>query len=137
MPDINFSGVVIKSQSSVVYSLSCSTDVIFWWCTVEILVNGVTVQDLRYLDDFCYNRNGICYPDLCVCSRSCNEFTWNFTASQDMENKKFECDARIEENQRFFKANVSMYLTGNGNALLYHCQFNEIKVRFHHGVKVL
>ncbi|XP_076087713.1 uncharacterized protein LOC143058136 [Mytilus galloprovincialis] len=113
LPDISFSGVVLKSQSSVVYRFSCATDVIFWGCTVEFLVNGITIQDLRYVDDLCYNKNGICYPELCSCSRNCNEFTWNFTATKDMDNNTFECDTRIEENQRFFKANISMYLTGN------------------------
>lgn len=136
MPDISFTAVELSTQSQPVYHFVCTTDLQFYGCTVEFLLNGRTSDDMRFADNTCYNKDGQCSPHACSCSGTCKQFEWNLTSISNLDYITFGCFARIEEDQLVFKANISL-MQNLGGRFMFIIYIHFTKLHQNYSVSIL
>lgn len=113
-PDLEYKGEQLTINESTVLQFNCSTMNAFLGCTVEFLRNRKTYDDIRFINNTCHHKDGICQPYRCHCSKDCTTISWNFTAMSNHVNSTFGCGARIQDNGNIYKANSSLQWTGSG-----------------------
>ncbi|XP_076088783.1 uncharacterized protein LOC143059178 isoform X1 [Mytilus galloprovincialis] len=112
-PDLEYKGEQLTINESTVLQFYCSTMNAFLGCTVEFLRNRKTYDDIRFINNTCHHKDGICQPYRCHCSKDCTTISWNFTAMSNHVNSTFGCGARIQDNGNIYKANSSLQWTGS------------------------
>lgn len=113
-PNIMLKGRQLTADMSFVYLLECSTLNTFHGCSVEMLLNNVTKETIRYSNYTCYNGKGICSPLQCTCSNECNKFSWNYTVTEELKHQIFKCDSRIQDKNYFYKVFASGFFKEGG-----------------------
>ncbi|VDI82591.1 Hypothetical predicted protein [Mytilus galloprovincialis] len=103
---------MLKENETVLH-FNCSTKTMFLGCTVEVLVNSRTYDDIKSFNNTCHHKDGMCQPDRCACSVECNEFAWNTTVQSDSINNTFGCGSRLYENGNTYKAKTSLKWNGD------------------------
>lgn len=116
-PDINLEGKILRDKNSKVLQLICSTNIAVQLCTVELLIDERTHDNIRYYDNNCYHKMWICSPEVCKCSEDCMSFILNVTVTEDMMNHSYSCASRIEKDGVTYLANISVKHDGNGGKL--------------------
>lgn len=113
-PDITLKGTKITNESINIYQFICETNVRFWGCNIELFgTMGINVK-LRLSEKTCYNRYNTCEPEICSCSDGCNEFKWNLTTHDQLDNTSIECEGRLQKNDLYFKANAHIMVNRHG-----------------------
>lgn len=107
-PDIQLTGKSFANDHLTVYQFICSTNIPVWQCSVEFLIERKTDDDIRYNDNTCFHKNGVCSPNVCACSDSCKSFTWNVSVLEDMKNHSYSCGTRIVKGEVMFLANMTV-----------------------------
>lgn len=116
---VQFEGTQMLNDNETVLTFNCSTTTVFLGCTVEVLVNSRTYDDIKSINNTCLHKDGICQPDRCACSVECNEFAWNTTVQSDSINNTFGCGSRLYDNEKTYKAKASLKWNGDGKLIIF------------------
>lgn len=107
------------NDNETVLTFYCSTTTVFLGCTVEVLVNSRTFDDIKSINNTCCHKDGICQPDRCACSVECKKFAWNTTVQSDSINNTFGCGSRLFDNGNTYKAKTSLKWNGDSKLIIF------------------
>lgn len=82
---------------------------------VDIYINDVLEDSLRYHEGMCYHKKNVCRPERCTCSASGTNFTWTFITN--LSEIKFTCAMNFKDEIKstMYIRQADLVYNGSGN----------------------
>lgn len=99
------------------FILSCSS---CWTPDVDgvnIDVNGVWEDGIRYHEGLCYHKQNKCRPETCLCTAKGKNFTWTYIS--DLPYIKFTCAMRFKDATKYMPIKRQAVLVYNDSGIIF------------------
>lgn len=117
--DIDISAENMKIDEGNRFILACFSCWVPHTKGVDIFVNNVLEDSIRYVDGQCYHKLNECSPKICTCSAGGRNFTWAYIS--DLSNITFTCAMRFKDEVKamFVHQKADLTFNGTGNFYIY------------------
>ncbi|XP_071122419.1 uncharacterized protein [Mytilus edulis] len=116
--DIDISAENMKIDEGNRFILACFSCWVPHTKGVDIFVNNVLEDSIRYVDGQCYHKLNECSPKICTCSAGGRNFTWAYIS--DLSNITFTCAMRFKDEVKAMFVHQKADLTFNGTVFIKH-----------------
>lgn len=117
--DIDISAENMKIDEGNRFKLACFSCWVPHTKGVDIFVNNVLEDSIRYSNGQCYHKLYECTPERCTCSAEGRNFTWTYILS-DLSNITFTCAMRFKDEIKAMFVHQKADLTFNGTVFIKH-----------------